>query len=102
MKAVDYYNKYKEGIDGNSDDYNFFIILQEMLLEISSIAKLRSANSDRALKAIFNEQELKCQSFIKMVNKDLAESGKDLYKEDSFKIFLESVKPELFKMVFNQ
>ena len=37
MKAVDYYNKYKEGIDGNSDDYNFILILQEMLLGLQKI-----------------------------------------------------------------
>jgi len=96
MKAKEYFEKYINENQDKSKEWRFIKCLQEMILEVNEIAKMRNAKYDRALIAIFNEQNMKAISFIKKVN----EIDGTFYKIDAFKIFLKEESPEMYKLVW--
>ena len=97
MKAKEYFRVYKEENQDKSYEWRLVNALRKMVLEVEEIAKLRNAQSDNALIAIFNEQNLKAQSFIRMVNDTLQDQK---IRGDAFVLFVKEESPDLAKMIW--
>lgn len=96
MKARDYFEKYVNENSDKSNDWKLIKAFRDIVCEAEEIAKLRNAETDKAYHSIFNELNIKANSFIRMVN-DIDDMG---IKKDAFKIFIQLESPELFKAVF--
>ena len=83
MKAKDYFQKLKTEY---SHDYQSGIVMvfRDMFREVEEIRKQRNAKYDASVIAIMNEQNLKFDAFIKMVNKELNKH----YVIGIFKVFI--------------
>lgn len=101
MKAKDYLKKFKEENQEQSYDWRLITAFRQMVIEINDIAKMRNARSDNALIAIFKEQSLKANSFIKMVNEiEDCEKRMGTIRNDAFKMFIELENPDLYKLIW--
>lgn len=100
MKAKEYFNKFLNENQDKTVNWRLNDTFRQMVLEVEAIAKMRNAKYDGALCAIFKEQLLKANSFVKMVNEtEPFKSGKTL-KKDAFKIYVQITSPELAKLVW--
>jgi len=99
MKAKDYFIQCKETNLDKSIDWRVVNVFMQMIMEVNEIAKSRNARFDKALISIFNEQNQKANSFVKMINgvEEYTKSG--FFKTDAFKHFLIQHDPDLAKMV---
>ena len=103
MKAIEYFKKYKEKLKEPNEmdsqiDHKYYCVvssLMDLFNEVKTIQTARKAKSDSAMIAIMNEQNLKANSFIKMVNLDYNLG----IKRDAFKDFIKDQMPELAKMI---
>jgi len=86
MKAKEYFEQYADQNQEQSSEWRIVDALRKMVLEVKEIATMRNARKDEALISIFEEQNRKCNSFIRMVNE--YENHKINYKPDALKIFL--------------
>ena len=98
MKAIEYFKKYKTENQDKSPEWRIIMTFRQMVLEVKEIAKMRNAQKDDALISIFNEQNRKANSFIKMVNIEKLNSAEQ-YKTDGLKIFLLQSDPELSNLI---
>jgi hypothetical protein len=98
MKAKDYFKQFNEENQDKSQEWRVIHVFSQMVIEINDIAKMRNAKSDQALISIFKEQNLKCNSFCKMINETSAFDG--TLKSNAFEIFIKQEDPNLAKMVW--
>jgi hypothetical protein len=103
MKAIEYFKKYKEKLKepndiGSEQDYKYYCVvstLMDFFNEVKTIQLARKAKSNSAMIAIMNEQNLKANSFIKMINLDYNLG----INRDEFKDFIKDQMPDLAKMI---
>ena len=103
MKAIEYFKKYKEKLKEPNEmdsqiDHKYYCVVSSLIdffNEVKTIQNARKAKSYSAMIAIMNEQNLKANSFIKMVNLDYNLG----IKRDAFKYFIKEQMPELAKMI---
>lgn len=95
MKAKEYFRKYAEENQDEEPMYRVVKTLMDMFNEVKEIKVMRKAQSNSAMIAIMNEQNLKANSFIKKVNE---KDGMGV-KNDAFKQFITDQMPELSKMI---
>ena len=76
MKAIEYFKKYKEKLKQPNErdselNHKYYCVVSSFMdffNEVKKIQLARKAKSDSAMIAIMNEQNLKANSFVKMVN----------------------------------
>ena len=99
MKAKEYYKEYNTIKVEKGSDYALVKCLMNMFNEVKKIQISRNAKSNSALISILNETNLKANSFIKMINKDIDNTKQGFVKVNSFKIFIKSEMKELADMI---
>lgn len=95
MKAKEYFRKY---VEENQDEEKLYRVVKsfmDMFNEVKEIQVMRKAQSDSAMVAIMNEQNIKANSFIRKVN-EIDDLG---LKPNGFKEFIKSQMPDLAKMI---
>lgn len=95
MKAKEYFEKYVNENQDKENMYRVVSIFFDLFNEVKEIQLIRKAQSNSAMIAILNEQNLKANSFINKVN-EIDDLG---IKRDAFKIFISQEMPELYKMI---
>jgi hypothetical protein len=100
MKSKEYFKEYQTENQDKSPEWRVIFAFRKMILEVSDIAKMRNVKYDNALRAIFKEQLLKANSFVKMVNETEPFKSKGLVKQDAFKIYIQKTDPELAELVW--
>lgn len=101
MKAKDYFKEFQEENQEKIPEWRLIYALHGMINEVNEVAKMRSARTNSAMIAIFNEQNLKANSFIRMINQldYFIENGTIML--NSLKMYMEQQTPDLHKMVFS-
>lgn len=95
MKAKEYFRKY---VEENQEEDNYYRVVKtflDMFKEVKEIQVMRKAQSNEAMIAILNEQNLKAKSFIRKVN-EIDDLG---VKQDGFKHFIIDQMPDLAEMI---
>ena len=100
MKSKEYFKEYQTENQDKSPEWRLISAFRKMVLEVSDIAKMRNAKYDSALCAIFKEQLIKANSFVKMVNETEPFKSEGLIKQDAFKIYVQTESPDLAKLVW--
>ena len=95
MKAKEYFRKYVEENQDEEAMYRVVKTLMDMFNEVKEIQLMRKAQSDSAMIAIMNEQNIKANSFIRKVN-EIDGLG---VKDNAYKQFINDQMPELGKLV---
>lgn len=95
MKAKEYFEKYVNENQDKEKMYRVVSIFFDIFNEVKEIRLMRKAQSNSAMIAILNEQNLKANSFIRKVN-EIDDLG---IKKDAFKIFINEEMPKLSKMI---
>ena len=95
MKAKEYFRKYVEENQDEEPMYRVIKTLMDILNEVKEIQLMRKAQSDSAMIAIMNEQNIKANSFIRKVN-EIDGLG---VKNNAYKQFINDQMPELGKLV---
>ena len=95
MKAKEYFRKYVEENQDEDAMYRVVKTLMDMFNEVKEIQLMRKAQSDSAMIAIMNEQNIKANSFIRKVN-EIDGLG---VKNNAYKQFINDQMPELGKLV---
>lgn len=91
MKAKDYFKRFKEDERDLTAGEKFTGILLSVFQDTQGIVDKRGARSDGSLRAIFEEQNKKVNSFVRMVNKD---KGVNL-RRNIYKTFIKEEMPIL-------
>jgi hypothetical protein len=99
MKAKEYYKQYNEIAKDKGSEYALVKCLMDMFNEVKQIQKSRNAKSDSALISILNETNLKANSFIKRINKDIDLTQQGFVKVDAFKVFIKSEMKDLADLI---
>lgn len=84
MKAKEYNTKFSELLKTETVEKSIYEIFKDMFLEVKEIQKTRRAKTDSAVIAIFNEMNLKGNSFVRKANKE----HKVMLINDAFKKFV--------------
>ena len=95
MKAKEYFRKYVEENQDEEAMYRVVKTLMDMFNEVKEIQLMRKAQSDSAMIAIMNEQNIKANSFIRKVN-EIDGLG---VKNNAYKQFINDQMPELGKLI---
>ena len=95
MKAKEYFNQYLTENQHLSPDGRVIFALNNMVVEVNAIAKMRNATSNGALIAIFEEQNNKANSLIRMLNNVEPFKSEGELKNDALKIFVRTQTPDL-------
>jgi hypothetical protein len=95
MKAKEYFRKYVEENQDEEAMYRVVKTLMDMVNEVKEIQLMRKAQSDSAMIAIMNEQNIKANSFIRKVN-EIDGLG---VKDNAYKQFINDQMPDLGKLV---
>lgn len=96
MKAKDYFDYFLNENQEKDSEWRLVHCLNKMVVEVYEISKIRNVTQDSAMISIFNEQNLKAISFIKMINKHLNRN----FNKDLFKIIIQSNSPDLHDLIW--
>lgn len=101
MKAKDYFKQFNEENQDKIPEWRLIFAFNQMFNEVKEVAKMRNAKSNSAMISIFNEQNQKANSFIRMLNVTdyFTENGR-IY-QDAFKLYLQEKNPDFYKLVFS-
>ena len=95
MKAKEYFERYVNENQSEEPLYRVVKTMMDMFNEAKDIQLMRKARSNSAMISILNEQNTKCNSFIRKVN----EIDGLAIRRDAFKDFIKIQMPELYEMI---
>ncbi len=95
MKAKEYYQKFLDNTENDSQKFLVVSALRSMTIEISDIIKKRNIKSNDAAIAVIKEVNQKANAYIKLVNQHI----EDGYKQDALLLFIEHEMPNLANIV---
>ena len=100
MKAKDYFKQFNEENQDKIPEFRLVFALNGFVNEVKEIAKMRNARKNEAMIAIFNEQNTKCNSFIRMINELDYFKENGTIKSNALKLYMKDKTPDLYDLVF--
>ena len=94
MKAVEYYEKYREGLNNPLTEISnkaLSSMFHDLVIEINLIAEKRKIKSDDAAMAIIKELNQKYNAICRLINAE----GKTQLKRNGYYLILKATMPEL-------